>query len=212
MMASSTVSSSIDNYQERHRLENLLPTDWNEKISICSSSGKKSWLGDRTQPLITTNKMADRSFSIAINFRWWQQLDEDVRNLLWWHELARIQRHSVVDDRTAVIIGIAGLSMATGQLISQDIVMLAIGSIVAGLAGFQLYQSRRGEQYLRHLTQADRGAIALAEQFGYSPTAAYENLHSALKMLTAKVTSGQLAKVYRTRLQVLEICGQFAKS
>jgi hypothetical protein len=192
-----------DNYLETSRLKNLLPIGWANKISILDISDiKNRW----SKPsIITTNKKTDNAFLIIIDFRRWQCFDEDARNLLWWHELALIQQHSIKNDRQTIITGITGLALATSQILSQDVVMLSIGLTIAGLAGFQFYQNHRGERYIRQITQADQGAISIAKQFGYSITAASGILHSTFKILAAQST-GQAAKVYRTRLQVLDIC------
>jgi hypothetical protein len=192
-----------DNYLEISRLKNSSPIGWSNEISILDISGKKNrW--DKPS-IITTNKKTGNSFLIVIDFRRWQYFDEDARNLLWWHELALIQQHSIKSHRQTIITGATGLALATSQILSQDVVMLSIGLTIAGLAGFQLYQNRRGERYIRQITQADQGAISIAKQFGYSTASASAALQSALKILAVQAT-GQTAKVYRTRLQVLDIC------
>jgi Protein of unknown function (DUF3318) len=200
-----TMSSAIDsdNYLESSRLKNLLPVGWSNEISILAVPARKNWWDKLS--LITTSKKTNNAFLIVIDFRRWQYFDEDARNLLWWHELALIQQHSIKSDRQTVITGATGLMLAASQILSQDMVMLSIGFTIAGLAGFQLYQNRRGERYIRQITQADQGAISIAKQFGYSTALAAATLQSALKILAAKAT-GQTAKVYHTRLQVLDIC------
>jgi Protein of unknown function (DUF3318) len=194
---------SSDNCLEISRLKNSLPIGWHNRVSILDISGKENqW--DKPS-LITTNKKTNNYFLIVIDFRRWQYFDEDARNLLWWHEVALIQQHSIENDRSVIITGATGLVLATSQLISQDIVMLSVGLTIAGLSIFQLYQNRRGERYLRQITQADQGAISIAKQFGYSTSAASTILHSTLKILAAQST-GQATNVYHTRLQVLDIC------
>jgi Protein of unknown function (DUF3318) len=199
--------NSVVNCLESDRLKNLMPPGWSPKIAIGFNSGgaKKSGFLKKAMPLIATHKLTDRSFLITIHVQRWQFLAEDVRNLLWWHELARIQQHSVGNGRQLLLLGSGVLGLTVLPLVIQDVVLLSIGLTIVGLAGFRYYQCQRGEQHLRSLTQADRGAIALAIQFGYSPALAYESLHSALKILISQVTMGRLAKTYRTRLEVLEI-------
>jgi Protein of unknown function (DUF3318) len=204
--------NSPDDYQEGFRLKNLLPVDLDSRISIRPFTMQKTWLVRGRRPLISTHKTAGHSFLITIDFQRWRSFDEDARNLLWWHQIAFIQQHSLQDARPILVAGIGGLALAASQLVTQDVVMLSIGLTIAGLAGFQLYQNRRGERYIRQLTRADQGAILIAKQFGYSPVSAAANLHSALKILIAQVKTGQLAKVYQTRLQVLEICDQLQKT
>jgi Protein of unknown function (DUF3318) len=197
------IAIGSDNYLEISRLKNLLPVGWNNEISILDVLGKKNWWDKPS--LITTNKKTANSFLIVIDFRRWQYFDENARNLLWWHELALIQQHSIKSDRQTIITGTTGLALAASQILSQDIVMLSIGLTITGLSIFQLYQNRRGERYIRQITQADQGAIAIAKQFGYLTSVASKILHSTLKILVAQST-GQATKVYRTRLQVLDIC------
>jgi Protein of unknown function (DUF3318) len=196
-------ANGSDNYLEISRLKNSLPVGWSNEISILNISDKKNrW--DKPS-IITTNKKKGNAFSIVIDFRRWQYFDEDARNLLWWHELALIQQHSIKSHRQTIVTGTTGLALATSQILSQDVVMLSIGLTITVLAGFQLYQNRRGERYIRQITQADQGAIVIAKQFGYSTASASAALHSALKILAVQA-SGQTAKVCRTRLQVLDIC------
>jgi hypothetical protein len=198
------------NFAESYRLEQLIPPNWPERITICACT-EHLWLFGllkTSTPLITTRQVADRSFSIMINALWWTSLEEHVRNLLWWHELARIQQHSVENGRRALLLGSGVLGLTVLPLMAHDVVLLSIGLTVAGLASFRYYQGQCGELYLRSLTRADGGAIALATQFGYTPTLAYQSLHSALKILTVQITMGKLARVYRTRLEVLEIGGR----
>jgi Protein of unknown function (DUF3318) len=190
---------------EYSRLASLLPAGWDKKILICVSPASKNWLGKYTQSLIAASKKNGDDFVISIDFRRWQYFDEDARNMLWWHELALIQQHSIKNHRSTVVTGAIGLALAASQVVTQDLVMLSIGLTIAGLAGFQFYQNRRGERYIRQITQADQGAISIARQFGYSTSSASATLHSALKILAVQAT-GQAVKVYRTRLQVLDIC------
>jgi hypothetical protein len=58
---------------------------------------------------------------------------------------------------------------------------------------------------LRSVTQADRGAILLAQKLGYSLPEAYRSLYGAIEMLLRRSPQGWLAKQYQTRLQVLEL-------
>jgi Protein of unknown function (DUF3318) len=202
-----SVATSSAAFAEHSRLGQLIPPDWPERIVICSSpeqSRKSGWL-KTSSLLITTRQRVDRSFVITIDSQQWHKLEEHVRDLLWWHELARIQQHTVGFGRSSFLWGTGVFGLTVLPLAAQDVILLSIGLTVTGLAGFRYYQEHYGEQYLRSLTRADWGAINLATQFGYSPRLSYESLHSALKIMVAQVTTGNLAKVYRTRLEVLEI-------
>lgn len=205
-----SLATSSTAFSEHSRLGQLIPPDWPERIVICASpeqSWKSGWL-KTSALLITTRQRVDRSLLITIDFQQWHKLEEHIRDLLWWHELAKIQQRTVGTSRQLFLWGVGVLGLNVLPLAAQDVVMLSIGLTIAGLAGFRYYQDYYGEKYLRSLTRADWGAITLATQFGYSPRLAYESLHSALKIMVAQVTTGKLAKVYRTRLEVLEITGR----
>jgi hypothetical protein len=144
-------------------------------------------------------------YTIKIDLITWQELELDYRNLLFWYEVARIQQHSVKSFRWEAIVFAAGLGMSLLEVTSQHVLLLGVYLLLTTVAGWQLYHHNRGGDYLRSITQADRGAILLAQQFGYSQPKAYRSLYRAIRMLLAQSPQGWLAKQYQTRLQVLEI-------
>jgi Protein of unknown function (DUF3318) len=193
---------------EFKRLQTLLPNDLSSEVAIAPKRRRRSLITsskDHRPTLIRTKKLNNKCHNIEIDFNAWQEIDLDYRNLLFWHEVARIQQHSVRSDRWALVVLATGLGMSVLEVTSQQVILLSIYLLLTVIALWQLYQNNRGESYLRTVTQADQGAILLAQQFGYSLPRAYRNLHGAIKMLIEQSHRGLLAKQYQTRLQVLEI-------
>ncbi|MEY2856420.1 MAG: hypothetical protein RLZZ74_729 [Cyanobacteriota bacterium] len=183
---------------ELNRLETLLPDNLLTQIAIASSA-------EHRPRLILTKKLAKKRHQIEIDLNAWQEIDLDYRNLLFWYEVARIQQHSVPSDRWQLIVFTAGLGMSTLEITSHHVLLLAVYLLLTVIAGWQLYQNNRGESYLRAATQADQGAILLAQQFGYSLPRAYRSLRGAISMLLKRSPKKFLAAQYQTRRQVLEI-------
>ena len=144
---------------------------------------------------------------MQIDLMRWQELNSDQRDLLFWHEVARIQNRTVALqwERTVLIIG---LLISLTELLSQNLLSLSVSLAVALLAGYQLYQRNQGERSLREATLADQSALNLAVQFGYSLSQAYSSLHNALKTLSSQTSQKSLWRKYQVRLQVLEICAE----
>lgn len=183
---------------EFNRLQTLLPEELLSKVKIISATK------DKKKP-IYTSKLTDNTYTIEIDSSDWKRLDIDSRNLLFWHEVARIQQYSVGSyNWESAVFGI-GLCMSAMEVTSQHIWLLSVYLLLTLVAGWQLYQNRLGESYMRIVTQGDRGAMLLAQQFGYSLQEAYASLHGAIEMLLKRSPQSSIAKQYKTRLQVLEI-------
>jgi hypothetical protein len=128
-----------------------------------------------------------------------------VRNLLFWHEVARIKTGAIGSDRSKYIAITTGLGIASIELFTQNIGLLATSLLVAGLAGFRLYQKHVGERYLQRLTAADRDAIDLAVEFGYDREIARELLEAAIQTTARTATSKLSRDRSAARLQVLSL-------
>jgi Protein of unknown function (DUF3318) len=185
--------------QELKRLKLSIPAPLQEAIDI-----ELSPRSDR-QPIIV-ERIKDRRYQIRVNLWCWQSLDLDIRNLLFWHEIARIQAGSIHSDRSEYITIGAGLAIASIDLFAQNIGLLTASLLVAGLAGFRLYQKHIGERYLQRLTTADRDAIDLAVAFGYDREVARELMKAAIQT-TARKTSKLTRDRSASRLQVLSLSG-----
>jgi hypothetical protein len=133
----------------------------------------------------------------------WDALALDHRNLLFWHEVGRIQNDSVPRDgweMAALAIGIGG---AIGELWVQDGLLLLLATGLSGFAGYRLYVKNNSEKRLRDSIEADERAIDLACRFGYSLPNAYKSLGGALKELVEQTRKKKKRTFYEDRLEAL---------
>jgi hypothetical protein len=184
--------------QEVERLTLLIPERLQDFIEIELSTQVNS-------RLIDVRVIPGRRYRMQIDLLAWSSLNLDIRNLLFWHEIARIESGAIGSDRSAYMTIFAGLSIASIDLFTDNIGMLAAALSVAGLAGFRLYQKYLGEQNLRRLTTADRDAIDLAVAFGYDRQIAIELLRSAIQLMMHKSRYRLRRDRYAARLQVLAL-------
>jgi Protein of unknown function (DUF3318) len=195
-MVSSTLA--FREMDEVQRLKTLLPDALSHCVTIAQSIDVKP-------SLIHTQQLKKRRFEIQLDLLRWQLLDTAQRDLLFWHEVARIQGRAIVhNQRDLMLLGV-GLGTALLDTAMQNVLLLSGSLLVAGLAGYQLYQRNRGERSLKKATAADQAAIALAVQFGYDFPSAYDNLHSALTTLAKQAPHNAQRVRYEARQNVLEI-------
>lgn len=182
---------------EIQRLKVLIPSKLRSQVVVARSS--------RARPkLITSEKLDKQRSAIAIDLIQWEQLPANQRDLLFWHEIARIQNDTVGRFPWEWSVFTAAIGMALTEVAAQNLLFLAIALVVAGLSGNQLYQRNRGERALREATTADQGAIFLALQSGYSFAEATLSLRQAIQQLGRQAVRRAKTQ-YKVRLQVLEI-------
>jgi hypothetical protein len=184
--------------REIERLGYLIPTRMRSYVDL--SIGKVA--GDK---LITTQRIDNRRCQILVEILTWQSLDVDCRNLLFWHEIARIQNSSITSNRSEYRTIAVSLLLGIVDIATQNVGILAASLLVAGLSGFRLYQKQMGEWSLQKLTAADQGAIGLAQDFGYDPLLAKKLLTTAILTLQKQSSSRFLQDRYLARLQVLDL-------
>jgi hypothetical protein len=142
----------------------------------------------------------------------WEQLALDQRNLLFWHEVARIQNDTIPKEGWEMAALAIGLGGAVGELWVQDGLLLLLALVLCGVSGYRLYQKNNGEKNLQAATEADEKAIALATRFGYTLPNAYKSLGSALKTLI-EITPGRRQRLkYEARLSALKKSAAKAKA
>lgn len=191
-------TSSFTAISEIQRLTALLPEDMRSQTTIFQATEIDS-------DLVSTQRVSDRKYAIQIDFNRWQSFNPDQRNLLFWHEVARIQGRSIrQSSQEIVVMGIGGIAFLT-ELITQNLLGAVTTLAVTGLASYHLYQKHHGERALRAFAAADRDAIQLAIQFGYSFAEAHDSLCSALQTLMRWKSVKSQWKQYQVRLKVLEI-------
>ncbi len=186
---------------EIQRLKTLLPTELQTRVVVVRST-------DVNPALIATEKVGRDRYAIQLDLLRWEQLPEPQRDLLFWHEAARIQAGTVKTFPWELAVLGSGLTMSLIELVAQNLILFAVTLVVAGLAGNQLYQRNRGERSLREATAADQSAIALAMKFGYAFVEAYCALRDALIFLDRHAQKQTQKHKYEARLQVLAICAR----
>jgi Protein of unknown function (DUF3318) len=182
---------------EIQRLAALLPIDWRSRVTVVHADQSTHW------PIVTQTIASN--IVIQINFQRWQRFTMSQQDLLFWHEVARFQGRSMTRSSWEILVMLLGLAAASVELPSHSVLAVAVALVVAGLAGYRLYQSNRGEQSMRKMTAADQGAIALAMQFGYAFNQAHRSLYEALQHLAKQPELKAQRRQYQRRLRVLEI-------
>jgi hypothetical protein len=149
---------------------------------------------------------------IQIDMPKWDQLAIDQRNLLFWHEVARIQADTIPKDGWEMAALAIGLGGAVGELWVQDGLLLVLALGLSGVAGWRLYQKNNSERSQKELIEADERAIQLATRFGYTLPNAYKSLGSALKTLIDQTPKKRQRAKYQTRLDALKKSAAKAKA
>jgi hypothetical protein len=162
--------------------------------------------------LITCEEIGKDQVEIQIDLVRWDQLALDQRNLLFWHEVARVQNDTIPKDGWEMAALAIGLGGAVGELWVQDGLLLLLALALCGFAGFRLYRKNNGAKLLEQAVEADEQAIALATRFGYSLPNAYKSLGSALKTLIEQTPKKRLRARYEARLQALKKSAAKAKA
>jgi hypothetical protein len=142
----------------------------------------------------------------------WDQLAIDQRNLLFWHEVARVQADTIPKDGWEMAALAIGLGGAVGELWVQDGLLLLLAMGLSGVAGWRLYQKNNSEKNVKEAIEADERAIQLATRFGYTLPNAYKSLGSALKTLIDQTPKKRQRAKYQARLDALKKSAAKAKA
>lgn len=190
---------------ELRRLRTLLPPELQSWVTVEANLGTNP-------PLITCEEIGKDQVEVQINLSKWEQLAKDQRNLLFWHEVARIQNDTIPRDGWEMAALAIGLGGAVGELWVQDGLLLLLAVGLCGFSGWRLYQRNNSQQSLDHATAADDKAIALATRFGYTLPNAYKSLGSALKVLIEQAPNKRKRKQIEARLKALKASAADAKA
>jgi hypothetical protein len=202
------MNSPMNCTPEIQRLTALLPEAMRSHISIRPSLDPELDLikTAREQPLnYQPLSYQSQNYQIQINFNGWQSFNRNQRNLLFWHEVARIQGQGIRKSSRELVVLSIGTTALLAELLTQNLLGVVTTLAVTGLASYHLYQQHHGENALRATSTADRVAIELATQFGYSFPEAYDSLCSALQRLAKWKSQKNHRKRYQVRLRVLEM-------
>lgn len=204
-MTSYATSSVRSDLSELRRLKSLLPPELRSWVSIEATTAVNP-------PLITSEEIGKDQVEVQIDLLKWEGLALDQRNLLFWHEVGRIQNDTIPRDGWEMAALAIGLGGAVGELWVQDGLLLILALALCGVSGFRLYQRNSNEKTLKEAYEADEKAIALATRFGYTLPNAYKSLGSALKVLIDQSSSKRQRKRYESRLEALKQSAARAKS
>lgn len=203
-MTSYATTSARAEMTELRRLKTLLPPELQGWVMVEGST-------EINPPLIRCEEIGKDEVEIQIDLAKWENLALDQRNLLFWHEVARIQNDTIPREGWEMAALAIGLGGAVGELWVQDGLLLILAMGLCGISGYRLWQKNNGERTLKEAIDADEKAIALATRFGYSLPNAYKSLGSAFKTLIEQNPNRRHRKKYETRLQALKRSAAKAK-
>ncbi len=190
---------------ELQRLKNLLPPE-NESWVFVEASASID------PPLITLEEIGRDEVEIQIDLEEWDNFAIDHRNLLFWHEVGKIQNDTIPRDGWEMAALAIGLGGAIGELWVQDGLLLLLALGLSSFAGYRLYLKNNSEKKLQDAIYADERAIDLACRFGYSIPNAYKSLGGALKELIDKTRKKKKRSFFEDRLDALRKSAEKARS
>ena len=190
---------------ELQRLKSLLPPENESWVFIEASAAIDP-------PLITLEEIGRDEVEIQIDLDEWDNYAIDHRNLLFWHEVGKIQNDTIPRDGWEMAALAIGLGGAIGELWVQDGLLLLLALGLSSFAGYRLYVKNNSEKKLQDAIFADERAIDLACRFGYSIPNAYKSLGGALKELIEKTRKKKKRSFFEDRLEALRKSAEKARS
>jgi len=190
---------------ELQRLKSLLPPENESWVFIEAAAAIDP-------PLITLEEIGRDEVEIQIDLDEWDNFAIDHRNLLFWHEVGKIQNDAIPRDGWEMAALAIGLGGAIGELWVQDGLLLLLALGLSSFAGYRLYLKNNSEKKLQDAIFADERAIDLACRFGYSIPNAYKSLGGALKELIDKTRKKKKRSFYEDRLDALRKSAEKARS
>ena len=190
---------------ELQRLKNLLPPENESWVFVEAAAAIDP-------PLITLEEIGRDEVEIQIDLDEWDNFAIDHRNLLFWHEVGKIQNDTIPRDGWEMAALAIGLGGAIGELWVQDGLLLLLALGLSSFAGYRLYLKNNSEKKLQDAIYADERAIDLACRFGYSIPNAYKSLGGALKELIDKTRKKKKRSFFEDRLDALRKSAEKARS
>jgi len=190
---------------ELQRLKSLLPPENESWVFVEAAAAIDP-------PLITLEEIGRDEVEIQIDLEEWDNFAIDHRNLLFWHEVGKIQNDTIPRDGWEMAALAIGLGGAIGELWVQDGLLLLLALGLSSFAGYRLYLKNNSEKKLRDAIYADERAIDLACRFGYSIPNAYKSLGGALKELIDKTRKKKKRSFFEDRLDALRKSAEKARS
>ena len=190
---------------ELQRLKSLLPPENESWVFVEAAAAIDP-------PLITLEEIGRDEVEIQIDLDEWDNFAIDHRNLLFWHEVGKIQNDAIPRDGWEMAALAIGLGGAIGELWVQDGLLLLLALGLSSFAGYRLYIKNNSEKKLQDAIFADERAIDLACRFGYSIPNAYKSLGGALKELIEKTRKKKKRSIFEDRLEALRKSAEKARS
>ena len=190
---------------ELQRLKSLLPPENESWVFVEAAAAIDP-------PLITLEEIGRDEVEIQIDLDEWDNFAIDHRNLLFWHEVGKIQNDTIPRDGWEMAALAIGLGGAIGELWVQDGLLLLLAIGLSSFAGYRLYLKNNSEKKLQDAIYADERAIDLACRFGYSIPNAYKSLGGALKELIEKTRKKKKRSFFEDRLDALRKSAEKARS
>jgi len=190
---------------ELQRLKSLLPPENESWVFVEAAAAIDP-------PLITLEEIGRDEVEIQIDLDEWDNFAIDHRNLLFWHEVGKIQNDTIPRDGWEMAALAIGLGVAIGELWVQDGLLLLLALGLSSFAGYRLYLKNNSEKKLQDAIYADDRAIDLACRFGYSIPNAYKSLGGALKELIEKTRKKKKRSFFEDRLDALRKSAEKARS
>ena len=190
---------------ELQRLKSLLPPENESWVFVEAAAAIDP-------PLITLEEIGRDEVEIQVDLEEWDNYAIDHRNLLFWHEVGKIQNDAIPRDGWEMAALAIGLGGAIGELWVQDGLLLLLALGLSSFAGYRLYIKNNSEKKLQDAIFADERAIDLACRFGYSIPNAYKSLGGALKELIEKTRKKKKRSFFEDRLEALRKSAEKARS
>ena len=190
---------------ELQRLKSLLPPENESWVFVEAAAAIDP-------PLITLEEIGRDEVEIQIDLEEWDNFAIDHRNLLFWHEVGKIQNDTIPRDGWEMAALAIGLGGAIGELWVQDGLLLLLALGLSSFAGYRSYLKNNSEKKLQDAIFADERAIDLACRFGYSIPNAYKSLGGALKELIEKTRKKKKRSFFEDRLEALRKSAEKARS
>ena len=190
---------------ELQRLKSLLPPENESWVFVEAAAAIDP-------PLITLEEIGRDEVEIQIDLDQWDNFAIDHRNLLFWHEVGKIQNDAIPRDGWEMAALAIGLGGAIGELWVQDGLLLLLALGLSSFAGYRLYIKNNSEKKLQDAIFADERAIDLACRFGYSIPNAYKSLGGALKELIEKTRKKKKRSFFEDRLDALRKSAEKARA
>ena len=190
---------------ELQRLKSLLPPENESWVFVEAAAAIDP-------PLITLEEIGRDEVEIQIDLDECDNFAIDHRNLLFWHEVGKIQNDTIPRDGWEMAALAIGLGGAIGELWVQDGLLLLLALCLSSFAGYRLYLKNNSEKKLQDAIYADERAIDLACRFGYSIPNAYKSLGGALKELIEKTRKKKKRSFFEDRLDALRKSAEKARS